>query len=90
MSWLRTFFKGSGVHVHIRKGAGGEGNRVKLSGGLARAARPRLVAFLGSLPVEDATFYVTGDAERGWRIERSSGLDESTEQRIGNFLANEV
>jgi hypothetical protein len=90
MGWLRTFFKGKGVHVHVRKGAAGESNEVKLSGGLARAVRPKLVSFLGSLPIENATFYVTGDAVSGWRIERSSGIDEGTEQRIRNFLANEV
>ena len=90
MGWLRTFFKGKGVHVHVWKGAEGEDNNVKLSGGLARAVRPRLVAFLRSLPLENAAFYVSGDATSGWRIERSSGIDEGTEQRIRNFLTNEV
>ncbi len=90
MGWLRTFFKGSGVHVHVWKGAEGERSNVKISGGLARSVRPKLVDFLRSLPIENAVFYVTGDATGGWRIERSSGIDEATKQRIRNFLTNEV
>ena len=90
MGWLRTFFKGTGVHVHVWQGAEGEDNHLQLSGGLARADSPRLVAFLRSLPLENAAFYVSGDATSGWRIERSSGIDEGTEQRIRNFLTNEV
>ena len=90
MGWLRTFFKGEGVHVHVRKGAAGEANKVKISGTLARSVGPKLVSFLESLPLENATLYISGDAGGGWRIGRSSGVDEATKQRIRNFLASEV
>ncbi len=88
MGWLRTFFKGKGVHVHIRRGE--EGTEVKLSGTIARAVRPRFLSFLRTLELENATLYISGDAGGGWRIERATGIDPGTVQRIRNFLANEV
>ena len=90
MGWLRTFFKGEGVHVHVRRGREAGGSKVTLSGTLARSVRPRFVSYFESLPLENATLYITGDASGGWRIERSSGIDPATEQRIRNFLANEA